>query len=597
MDVAEMLSHDHSQEKKVNGSMLMIILQIIQFLGRQGLPLRGHISEESNFIRLMRLRAHDNPQIHEWLSRKADKYTSPEIQNEILMLMSHMVLRNIATCICRVKYFTIMADECVDISNNEQLVICFRYIDETLAVHEEFMGLYMCDNIKSDTIVKTLEDVMLRFDLKLSNCRGQCYDGGSNMAGSKNGVKTQLLAKEPRALYMHCYGHALSLSVCDAIKMIPLLRSTMDTVHEISKLLQYSPKRSNLFTKLKEEISPDTVGFRVLCPTRWTIRHETLSSIMSNYETFFAFWEEILEDRLDSETRARVHGLNSQMRTFNFYFGLKLLHTVLMHADNLSRTLQSTKMSAAEGQHIARLTLTTLSKIRSSSSYLLFWDKAKVDAQKLEIDGPVLPRKRKPPRDREVGSGEGDQSSLPVDYYRSIYYETLDTVMASVTDRFDQEGYSMYRKVESILLQKDISIGAVDEILSLYKDDFSRDLLISQLQLFYSNYSLPSANASIHDVITLVKGFSTAEKDLMSQVVTLVQLLLVMPATNAISERSFSAMRRIKTYLRSTMLQERLNATMVLHVHKESTDALNLQRLSNEFVSKSDYRKSKFPMY
>ena len=83
----------------------------------------------------------------------------------------------------------------------------------------------------------------------------------------------------------------------------------------------------------------------------------------------------------------------------------------------------------------------------------------------------------------------------------------------------------------------------------------------------------------------------------MSQVVTLVQLLLVMPATNAISERSFSAMRLIKTYLRSTMLQECLNATMVLHVHKESMDALNLHLSSNEFVSKSDYRKSKFPMY
>ena len=54
--------------------------------------------------------------------------------------------------------------------------------------------------------------------------------------------------------------------------------------------------------------------------------------------------------------------------------------------------------------------------------------------------------------------------------------------------------------------------------------------------------------------------FSTAEKDLMSQVVTLVLLLLVMPATNAISERSFSAMKCIKTYFRSTMLQERLNA-------------------------------------
>ena len=117
---------------------------------------------------------------------------------------------------------------------------------------------------------------------------------------------------------------------------------------------------------------------------------------------FSLFWEEILEDRLDSEMRARVHGLNSQMKTFNFYFGLKLLHTILMHADNLSRTLQSTKMSAAEGQHIARLTLTTLSKIRSNDSYLLFWDKAKLDTQKLEIDGPILPRRRKPSRDHEV---------------------------------------------------------------------------------------------------------------------------------------------------------------------------------------------------
>ena len=114
---------------------------------------------------------------------------------------------------------------------------------------------------------------------------------------------------------------------------------------------------------------------------------------------------------------------------------------------------------------------------------------------------------------------------------------------------------------------------------------------------FHSNYSLPSANRSINDVITLTQGFSAAEKDLTSQVVTLVQLLLVMAATNVIGECSFPAMRRIKTCLQSTMLQERLNANMILHVHKESTDAFNLQYLSNEFVSKSDYRKSKFPVY
>ena len=91
-----------------------------------------------------------------------------------------------------------------------------------------------------------------------------------------------------------------------------------------------------------------------------------------------------------------------------------------------------------------------------------------------------------------MGSGEVHQAFLSVDHYRFIYLETLYTVMASVTKRFDQEGYSMYSKLESILLQKGLSIGAVDKILSLYKDDFSQDLLISQLQIFHSNYSLPS---------------------------------------------------------------------------------------------------------
>ena len=67
-----------------------------------------------------------------------------------------------------------------------------------------------------------------------------------------------------------------------------------------------------------------------------------------------------------------------------------------------------------------------------------------------------------------------------------------------------------------------------------------------------------------------------AERELLSEVKTVLQLILVMPATNAASERSFSAMRRVKSYLRSTMTQERLNHMMVLHVHKDMTDSLNL---------------------
>ena len=64
-----------------------------------------------------------------------------------------------------------------------------------------------------------------------------------------------------------------------------------------------------------------------------------------------------------------------------------------------------------------------------------------------------------------------------------------------------------------------------------------------------------------------------------------------MPATNAVSERSFSAMRCLYTYLRTNMSQNGLNNMMVLHVHKEKTDAL---KLANEFAFGSKHRLKQF---
>ena len=68
----------------------------------------------------------------------------------------------------------------------------------------------------------------------------------------------------------------------------------------------------------------------------------------------------------------------------------------------------------------------------------------------------------------------------------------------------------------------------------------------------------------------------------------------MMPATNAGSERSFSAVRRIKSYLRSTMSQQRLNHLMLLHVHKDRTDGLDLVDVANDFIVGSEHRKNLF---
>ena len=49
-------------------------------------------------------------------------------------------------------------------------------------------------------------------------------------------------------------------------------------------------------------------------------------------------------------------------------------------------------------------------------------------------------------------------------------------------------------------------------------------------------------------------------------------------------------MRRIKTYLRSTMSQDRLNHIILLHCHKDLTDSLDLIAVANQFVDLSSRR-------
>ena len=67
-------------------------------------------------------------------------------------------------------------------------------------------------------------------------------------------------------------------------------------------------------------------------------------------------------------------------------------------------------------------------------------------------------------------------------------------------------------------------------------------------------------------------------------------LLLVMPATNATSERLFWVLRRLKSYLQSTTSRPRLNHVMVLSIYKELLDELDLYAVANEFVGSSEYR-------
>ena len=95
---------------------------------------------------------------------------------------------------------------------------------------------------------------MLRFNLELKHCRGQTYDGASNMMGKKSGVATRILAEQPKAIVTHCLGHSLSLAVKDLTAFCKILGDTMGTVGEICVLVKYSPKREKMLGRIRENI-------------------------------------------------------------------------------------------------------------------------------------------------------------------------------------------------------------------------------------------------------------------------------------------------------------------------------------------------------
>ena len=182
-----------------------------------------------------------------------------------------------------------MCDECTDASNKEQLVICIRWISNVdLEVHEDVIGLYAISNFSAATIV---QDALVGLNLGLSKCRGQCYDGTSNMRGPRSGVAKQLCDEEPCALYLHCHGHALNLAAGDAIKKCKYIKDALDIAYEVSNLVKFSPKRTAELEKLKHELSIYSPGVCVLCSTRWTVRAASLKLLLLNYVVLQQLWQ------------------------------------------------------------------------------------------------------------------------------------------------------------------------------------------------------------------------------------------------------------------------------------------------------------------
>ena len=114
--------------------------------------------------------------------------------------------------------------------------------------------------------------------------------------------------------------------------------------------------------------------------------------------------------------------------------------------------------------------------------------------------------------------------------------------------------------------------------------------------MFFQILKVP--NKCVENISDIVDYFKNEPHliELLPEFVKFLNIFVTIPTTSATPERSFSGLRRLKTYLRSTMRQQRLNSVAILHFHKDMAKDLDMDEALNEFISRNSQRKKTFYM-
>jgi len=559
---------------------LKVIFTTTMFLAKQGLALRGDDSSSGNFMSLLRLRAADVTEISSWL-RRTKTYTSGQIQNEILETVSYSILRNIAAKIHSAEFYSVIVDETSDCSNKEQVSISVRIATNDLEVDELFLGLYDPPSTTGEILTNVILDVLQRFDLPLDKLRGQCYDGAANMSGQFKGVQSRILDRQPKALYVHCFNHGLNLALQDTISKNNFFRDILSIVHETGTAIHGSPKRMGRFEDIMvSKQTESSVKPRPLCTTRWTVREKSIDGVLNNYAAVLEFLEELSSS--NDSIASKAGGLQTQLEKGEFYVGLVLAKKMFHIGESLSKVLQKKTETISGAIEAAKVTMISLRDLKSEEKFDSAWAEILGKISEYSLQEPSLPRVRRKPKKLDNLSNPPVFNN-PKEWLKSTFFEGIEFMIKEIKRRFDQPGLKLYEQMENALI-KSSPANKVDleQICQFY--DWDPNLLASEISVL-RNFK-DTQWSTTNDIVTGFKCLKPESRLLLPTLKDYLKHLLVIPCSSAGAERSFSRLRRIKSYLRNSMGQSRLNHCCVINCYADLVDELDvndlLQKFSNE---------------
>lgn len=131
-------------------------------------------------------------------------YLSPQTQNQMIDVIGKRIIQaQIVDEVKNAQIYTVMADE-VTSHNVELMPLCVRFVDKDLNIREELLEICSLPRITGSHIATAIKDVLSHLNIEIGDCRGQGYDGASNMSSENVGVQALIKKDTPKAVYMHC---------------------------------------------------------------------------------------------------------------------------------------------------------------------------------------------------------------------------------------------------------------------------------------------------------------------------------------------------------------------------------------------------------
>ena len=168
----------------------------------------------------------------------------------------------------------------------------------------------------------------------------------------------------------------------------------------------------------------------------------------------------------------------------------------------------------------------------------------------------------------------------------SIYFPILDAMLSELDCRFAEKNLEHMRSIQACSphspnFLRPNSIRTLAESYGLDMGSLSVECSLAKPTLLGKDMH------SIADVLLELSSLRIA----FPLLIKLLQIALTIVVSTAHCERSFSALKRIKTYLRSTMTEQRLIDLAVLSIERELSKQISLDQVVNEFASKDKNRR------